>query len=50
MLYFQCVFDIDSERGLVLSEIANGQSVQDIVEATGCEFEVLKQLFVSWNI
>ena len=31
---------MDKERGLTLVEIADGLSVQDIVEATECEFEV----------
>jgi 3-oxoacid CoA-transferase len=38
------VFNVDAERGLRLVEIADGVSVQDIVEATGCEFEVAHDL------
>lgn len=37
---FQGVFDIDPEKGLILKEIADGVSLQDIVESTGCEFQV----------
>jgi len=38
------VFNVDPERGLILSEIAEGVDVQDVVEATGCEFEVSPDL------
>lgn len=31
---------MDPEKGLTLTEIADGVTVQEIVEATGCEFEV----------
>ena len=37
---FQGVFDVDPNRGLILKEIADGVSLQEIVESTGCEFEV----------
>ena len=36
----QGVFDVDNERGLTLIEVADGVSIQDVVENTGCEFEV----------
>lgn len=38
------VFNIDHEKGLTLMEIADGVSVQDIIEGTGCEFEVSDDL------
>ena len=40
----QAVFHVDKERGLILSEIADGATVQDVVEATGCDFEVSPDL------
>jgi len=40
----KAVFDVDQERGLTLKEIAEGQTVDDIKEATGCEFEVASDL------
>ena len=36
----QGVFTVDHEVGLTLVEIADGVTVQDIVESTGCEFQV----------
>lgn len=38
------VFEVHDGAGLILSEIADGTSVQDIVEATGCEFQVSSDL------
>lgn len=40
----KAVFDVDPERGLTLKEIAEGQTVDQIKEATGCEFEVADDL------
>jgi len=40
----KAVFDVHSERGLTLKEIAEGLTVDDIKEATGCEFEVASDL------
>ena len=37
----QGVFDVNPlDNGLVLKEIADGVSMQDVVEKTGCEFKV----------
>nr|CAB3264609.1 succinyl-CoA:3-ketoacid coenzyme A transferase 1, mitochondrial [Phallusia mammillata] len=36
----KCVFDVDKEKGLILKEIAEGLTVDDIKEATGCTFQV----------
>jgi len=38
------VFQVDPTRGLTLTEIADGVTVQDIVETTDCEFEVAKDI------
>lgn len=38
------VFEVDSEEGLTLTEIADGVSVQDIIDSTGCPFKVSEQL------
>lgn len=40
----KCVFDVDPEKGLTMTEIADGVSVQDIVEATKCDFQVSPNL------
>jgi len=42
--FLQCVFSVDKEKGLTLVEIADGVSLQDIVDATGCVFEVCPDL------
>nr|KAG5696365.1 hypothetical protein BaRGS_028360 [Batillaria attramentaria] len=42
--YCQGVFEIDREKGLILTEIAEGEIIEDIVEATGCEFSVSPDL------
>ncbi|KAF4517622.1 hypothetical protein B566_EDAN002853 [Ephemera danica] len=40
-----CVFQVDKEDGeLTLTEIADGVTVQEIVSATGCTFEVADEL------
>jgi 3-oxoacid CoA-transferase len=38
------VFSVDKEAGLTLTEIADGIGVEDIIAATGCEFEVAADL------
>lgn len=40
----KCVFDVDHEKGLTLIEIADGVSVQDVIETTKCEFQVSPDL------
>lgn len=40
----KCVFDIDSKNGLTLVEIADGLSVKDIEDCTGCSFVVSNEL------
>ncbi|XP_064607516.1 succinyl-CoA:3-ketoacid coenzyme A transferase 1, mitochondrial-like [Liolophura sinensis] len=40
----KCVFNVDSENGLTLSELAEGVTVEEVIESTGCEFEVSKDL------
>lgn len=42
--YLQCVFEVDKEKGLLLTELADGVSVEEIVTGTGCEFNVSPQL------
>lgn len=41
---FQCVFVVDKERGLILTEIAEGLKVEDIISSTGSEFQVADKL------
>ncbi|KAI5632116.1 coenzyme A transferase domain-containing protein [Phthorimaea operculella] len=40
----KCVFEVDSEKGLTLTELADGVTVEDILVATGCEFHVAPKL------
>ena len=40
----KAVFEVDHERGLTLKEVAEGLTVDEIKEATGCEFEVATDL------
>ncbi|CAB3242947.1 unnamed protein product [Arctia plantaginis] len=40
----KCVFEVDKEKGLTLTELADGVTVEDIVVSTGCEFNVSPQL------
>lgn len=41
---FQCVFEVDKEKGLTLIEMAEGVTIEDIVVSTGCEFAVAPKL------
>lgn len=41
---FQCVFEVDREKGLTLTELADGVTVEDVVQHTGCEFKVSADL------
>ena len=43
----QCVFEVDPARGLTLTEIAEGLSVEGVRAATGCSFEVRPATLVS---
>ena len=38
------MFEVNHENGLLLSEIADGVSIQDIKAATGCSFQVFTNL------
>lgn len=40
----KCVFDIDFDEGLILKEIADGISIEDLKDATGSEFKVSEDL------
>jgi len=39
-----CVFDVDSKRGLILRELAEGVTVEDLKVATGCGFIIADDL------
>ena len=39
-IVLQGVFEVDHEEGLTLVELADGVSVQEVIEATDCEFKV----------
>lgn len=40
----QCVFEVDPDKGLILTELAEGVEVADIVQTTGCEFKLSPDL------
>lgn len=40
----KAVFEVDSEKGLTLIEVAEGVGIEDVVASTGCSFEVSKKL------
>ncbi|XP_063839626.1 succinyl-CoA:3-ketoacid coenzyme A transferase 1, mitochondrial [Ostrinia nubilalis] len=40
----KCVFEVDKEKGLILTELADGVTVEDILVSTGCEFNVSPDL------
>lgn len=40
----KCVFQVDKEQGLTLTEIAEGVDVADIISSTACEFRVTEDL------
>ena len=37
---FQCVFNVDKHKGLMLTELAENVTVKDIKTSTGCSFSV----------
>ncbi|KAI8428976.1 hypothetical protein MSG28_007571 [Choristoneura fumiferana] len=39
-----CVFEVDKENGLTLTELADGTTIEDVLVSTGCEFHVSKDL------
>lgn len=44
MSLLQCVFEVDKENGLTLTEIAEGVDMSDVISSTGCEFAVSENL------
>ncbi|XP_045493495.1 succinyl-CoA:3-ketoacid coenzyme A transferase 1, mitochondrial [Colias croceus] len=40
----KCVMEVDKEKGLILTELADGVTVEDVVASTGCEFHVSPNL------
>lgn len=46
----KCVFEVNKENGLILTELADGVSVEDIIYSTGCEFEVSEDLKVMGQV
>lgn len=42
--FFQCVFEVDKENGLTLTELADGVTIEDVQMSTGCQFHVSKDL------
>ena len=51
-LPLQGVFDIDKDKGMILSEIGEGFSVEDVKKATGCDLlipENLRPMRLAWK-
>lgn len=44
IFYFQCVFEVDKDKGLVLTELADGITVDDVLASTGCKFQVADKI------
>ncbi|CAH0627067.1 unnamed protein product [Chrysodeixis includens] len=40
----KCVFEVDKEKGLTLTELADGVTVEDVLVSTGCEFNVAPKI------
>ena len=40
----KAVFEVKPEVGLVLTELAEGVTVQEVIDSTGCMFEVSPDL------
>lgn len=40
----KCVFEVNKEEGLTLTELAEGVEIVDVVNATGCEFKISDNL------
>lgn len=38
------MFEVDKEKGLILTELADGVKVEDIVVSTGSDFEISPNL------
>lgn len=36
----KCVFEVDVEKGLTLTEVAEGYTTEDIIKCTGCAIHV----------
>ncbi|KAJ8732784.1 hypothetical protein PYW07_015383 [Mythimna separata] len=40
----KCVFEVDKEKGLTLTELADGVTVEDVLVSTGCEINVAEKI------
>ncbi|KAG7299780.1 Succinyl-CoA:3-ketoacid coenzyme A transferase 1-mitochondrial [Plutella xylostella] len=40
----KCVFEVDPEKGLTLTELAEGVTIEDVIVSTGCEFNVAPEV------
>ncbi|CAH2075347.1 unnamed protein product, partial [Iphiclides podalirius] len=40
----KCVFEVDKGKGLILTELAEGVTVEDVIVSTGCEFTVASKI------
>jgi len=48
----KCVFEVDPEKGLTLTEVADGYTPDDIVKHTGCHINVNTEIcfFYYWKL
>ncbi|XP_032510970.2 succinyl-CoA:3-ketoacid coenzyme A transferase 1, mitochondrial [Danaus plexippus] len=46
----KCVFDVDKEKGLILTELADGVSIEDVIVSTGCEFNVSDNIKIMGDV
>ena len=44
LIFLQGVFEIDKEKGMVLTEIGEGFTVEDVQAATGCKLIISENL------
>ena len=44
LITFQGVFEVDGDKGLILTEISPDFSLEQVRSATGCEFSVADNL------
>lgn len=40
----KCVFKVDKGQGLILTEIADGVKIDEIMKKTGCDFKIAEDL------
>jgi 3-oxoacid CoA-transferase len=44
LILLQCVFEVNGDKGLTLTELAKGVTVEEVQQKTACKFHVVEQL------